>query len=133
MKFLTWGESLGRAECPYLKRWVLNLSLFSLRIHHWLSSDDDRNFHDHPWWFLTFVIRGGYTDVNPLGRERVGRWSVKFRPALHRHTVEVDTGGCWTILLCGPILRSWGFWVKEKFLKANKYFYQWGHHPCNEV
>jgi hypothetical protein len=57
---------------------------------------------------------------------------VRFRPALHRHTVYVvPERPCWTICLTGPEMRMWGFWVGEKFVKAKRYFYQYGHHPCS--
>src|SRR5262245_9881749 len=130
MKFFTWNEPLGRPECPYLRRWALNFGLFSMRVHHWYSSDDHRAFHDHPWWFVTLVLRGGYTDVSPAGRERMTPGKVRFRPAIHRHTTEVDSGGCWSLLLTGRQKRRWGFWVNGKFKKSNKYFLEHGHHPC---
>lgn len=128
---LTWGEYLGRSECPYLRRWVLETPFGSLRIHHWLSSDDDRNFHDHPWWFITLVLSGEYTDVSPQGRESMTPGRIRFRPALHKHTVEVKPPGCWTIVLTGSHVRFWGFHVGGKFVKSNKYFLEHGHHPCN--
>jgi len=128
--WVEWKKPLGLTHCPYAYRWVLGLPWFSIRIHHWISSDDARNFHDHPWWFITFVLWGGYTDVSPAGRARMNQFSCAYRPALHRHTVVVDPAGCWTILLCGPEIRDWGFWVKDKFKKMNKYFLEHGHHPC---
>lgn len=134
MKFFTWGEKLGRPECPYLQRWVLNFKVFSVRLHHWYSSDDHRAFHDHPWWFCTLVLRGGYTDVSPVGREVMRPGTLRCREATHRHTVEVNPGGCWTLILTGPVSRVWGFWVRNgaKFMKTNKYFLKYGHHPCKE-
>ena len=127
----TFGQYLGRPECPYMRRWVLNLGLFSIRLHHWYSSDDDRYFHDHSWWFVTMVLFGGYTDVSKLGNEKMKRWRLKFRKAEHSHTVKVNPGGCWTLVITGPQTRKWGFYVKGKFKKANKYFLEHGHHPCN--
>ena len=130
MRFLTWRERLGRPECPYMTRWAINFGLFSLRIHHWHSSDDHRYYHDHPWWFVTLVLKGSYTDVSDGGREAMTPGSIRYRPALHRHTVEVADGGCWTVLLTGKVVRRWGFWVNGKFKKTNKYFLEHGHHPC---
>lgn len=127
---LVLGQRLGDPTCPYLIRWVWSTPFGSLRLHHWLSSDDARNFHDHPWWFVTFVLRGGYVDVSPAGEDRCAAGRVCYRPALHQHTVRVDAGGCWTFLITGPEHRFWGFWVKSKFKKANKYFLEHGHHPC---
>jgi hypothetical protein len=153
-----WGERLGRPECPYLRRWALILGLFSIRVHHFYRSDDERAFHDHPWWFVTLVLKGGYTDVSECDtcegygvydswcptcsgwgekRDHLLHGSVRFRPALHRHTVRVDPGGVWTLILTGPNVRTWGFWERRadgtvKFRKANKWFALHGHHPCDQ-
>jgi hypothetical protein len=48
---------------------------------HWIyQPDDDRDPHDHPWPFVSFVIRGGYAerlfadlDVSTVRERR--RWS----------------------------------------------------------
>lgn len=131
-KVITWGQLLGREECPYARRWVLNLGLFSLRVHHFYRSDDARYFHDHAWWFCTLVLRGGYTDVSPDGEDHLRRGSVRFRRAHHRHTVRTDEGGVWTLVLTGRKRRAWGFWVGEKFKKSYRYFFDHGHHPCDQ-
>src|ERR1035437_9520510 len=128
---LVWGQCLGQEDCIYMRRWLLNLGFISFRVHHWIASDDPRHFHDHPWWFLTFVIKGAYTDVSPKGDKRMQAGTVGYRPALHRQTVKVDSGGCWTIMVTGKKSRNWGFWIGEKFKKANKYFLEHGEHPCN--
>lgn len=139
MKFLTWKQQLGRPECPYMERWVLNLGLFSIRLHHWFSSDDKRAPHDHPWWFITLVLKGSYTDQEYVGdiivdpkRDETGRllgsaapiprWrddvlhrgSIRFRSAYHRHIVDVKPPGCWTLMLTGRDWREWGFWTRRK-------------------
>lgn len=127
---LTLREELGSRDCPYLIRWVFQTRWFSVRLHHWISSDDQRHYHDHPFWFLVLVLRGSYTDRSPAGDDRMTAGRVRFRPAEHKHTALVDRGGCWTLLLCGPEIREWGFWVNGRFRKRNKYFFEHGHHPC---
>jgi hypothetical protein len=55
-------ELLGEdPTCPYLERWIFNTGLFAVRVHHFFRSDED-HVHDHPWWFLTIVLRGSYDD-----------------------------------------------------------------------
>lgn len=127
---LTWGQRLGRPECPYMQRWVINFGVCSVRFHRWFYSDDPRHLHDHPWWYLTLVLRGGYVDVSPSGEDVLLPGSVRWRPAEHRHTVRVNPGGCWTLMLTGPEVRKWGFWVKGKFKKVRRYFFDHGHHEC---
>ena len=127
-----WAEKLGLPECPYVIRWRFEFPFGSIRVHHWLKPDDDRAFHDHPWWFLTFVVKGGYTDSQPGNEDYLRAPAVRFRPALHRHTVYPASGGCWTILVTGRPLRTWGFWpTRDKFVRANKWFLSRGHHPCS--
>lgn len=172
-KILTLNEKLGKPECPYLIRWMLKLPFgYTLRLHHWLSSDDKRAMHNHPWNFWTFVLCGSYEDwtegelcaaCNGVGkrytrpveyvdfvvcqacegrgfaikRELMQQGSFSFRPADHKHTVNVLPGGCWTILLMGPKKQPWGFFWKRlngkyKFKKANKWFLEHGNHPCDQ-
>ena len=69
--------------------------------------------------------------------ERMRPGKLSFRPALHTHTVSVAPGGCRTLLLMGPQRRKWGFWARKKsgkwkWFKANKWFIENGHHPCNQ-
>lgn len=123
-------QKLGHQECPYVERWMLNFKLFSVRLHRWTGSDDQRAFHDHPWWFLTLCLKGGYRDISPEGEDHLSRGSLRLRKALHQHTVLVDPNGAWTLLLCGREKREWGFWVKGKFRKRNRYFFDHRHHPC---
>jgi hypothetical protein len=147
---LAFNERLGLPSCPYVIRWRLETPWFSIRLHHWLAPDDDRAPHDHPWNFTTFVLLGGYTDEStkpcdsncgPVGhvggcaakfktREHLRAPAIRRREAAHQHTVFPDPDGAWTIIVTGPKVRSWGFWVKGKFVKMNKYFLTHGHHPC---
>lgn len=126
-----WKEPLGLPECPYVYRWVFGFRwIGSIRLHHWLGRDDDRAKHDHPWWFITLVLRGWYIDASPGKNRVISAGDIRFRPALHRHTVIPARAGCWTLVLTGPEKRDWGFWPDGKFVKANKWFFSRGHHPC---
>lgn len=129
---LTWAQDLGQVNCPYIRRWILDFGPFSIRFHHWLSSDDQRNYHDHPSWFITLILKGSYTDISPAGRQVMKPGSIVFRPAEYKHTVEVPKTGCWSLLLVGRETRTWGFWVNGKFRKRNKYFFEHGHHQCDQ-
>lgn len=158
-------KKLMAGDKPYVERWMVELKdVGSVRLHHWLCSDDQRAFHDHPWWFCTLVLKGDYYDRSPattLACLKCGRtdltwnhlcpehgWidlvekevdvvdhltagSVRRREARHRHTVIPGPRGAWTLLVTGPEIRQWGFWVKGKFRKRNRYFYDHGRHVCD--
>ena len=133
------GEGLGYSEDPYLVRWLAAFpKLFSIRLHHWRDSDDHRHAHDHDWKFATIVLWGSYTDCTPIygddgllvgwNKETLRAGSIRFRSEHHRHYVDVPKGA-WTLIVTGPKVRKFGFWItRDKWIKANKYFFKYGHH-----
>lgn len=137
---LTWRQPGGLPECPYFYRWVLDFGLFSIRLHKWLANDDARAYHDHPYWFITLVLWGGYDDVSPTAIgyqtwkhhvDTLGIGSVRYRPAQHRHVVSLRKTPTWTLLLTGRPLRRWSFYRHGQAIKRDKYFAEYGHHPCD--
>lgn len=63
---IRWAEKLGYPDNPYLIRWTFILFGYSMRIHHWIKSDDDRFFHDHSSDLLSIVLKGHYWNVKPI-------------------------------------------------------------------
>ena len=130
---ITLRQKLGPDDCPYVIRWVFDFYWFSIRIHHWIHSDDLRHPHDHAWDFISVVLWGNIVD-RTAEHDIVRKWlSFRYFKAEHQHSVVVDKP-CWTLLFCGPERRQWGYWVNGKFRKRNKYFYENGHHnPCGDL
>lgn len=62
---IRWAEKLGDPNNPYLIRWTFILFGRSIRIHHWLRSDDRRFFHDHSANLVSIVLKGRYYNVVP--------------------------------------------------------------------
>lgn len=146
---IRWKEDLGRPECPYLRRWVIEVFGYAVRLHHWNRSDDKRALHDHPYPFVTVVLKGSYVDVSypedfdpvselAIDTDELKPGSIRYRKAKHTHYVDVQPGGCWTLMFSGRIERKWGFWVKRKdgswrWKKSNRYFFENGHHQCDQL
>ncbi len=101
---------------PYLERWIVWFG-FTLRLHKFHKGDDDRAFHDHPWWFVTLPL-ADYRELTPGGgARRVQRWRPHFRRAKHRHIVQlIDGRPVLTLILTGPKSKEWGFWDDGKFI-----------------
>lgn len=107
---------VGEKDDPYLMRWwvIPRNRFFNIYLHHFLRSDDDRALHDHPWWNLSILLRGEYTEhtINAGGVHRAvvrRAGQFKFRGAKSAHRIELHNGPCWTLFLTGPTLRTWGF------------------------
>lgn len=134
-----WAEKLGDPRNPYLVRWTLVIFGFTIRLHHWLRSDDRRYFHDHAADFISVVIWGRYWNTVPLDPElppsgnnkrfcevvglfgsrtnkpswNLGR-SIWFSKAEQRHFLNISEFGAWTLLLEGRPRHKWGFYVPRK-------------------
>lgn len=67
---IRWKEKLGYLDNPYLIRWTFILFGYSIRIHHWIKSDDNRFFHDHSSNLLSIVLKGHYHNVKPYDKDR---------------------------------------------------------------
>lgn len=106
---------------PYGCKWAFD---FAARVHCIKRSDKDRAFHDHPWPYLTFILRGGYVEVKPVfesgiyvgeSRTYYGPGSVLFRKANSWHRLEIIPGKCaWTLFITGPYKQRWGFLIQPQ-------------------
>lgn len=101
---------------PYGTKWAFD---GAARIHCILRSDDDRAFHDHPWPYISLILRGEYVEVTPVfesgiyvGEHRTayGPGSLIFRKAKSWHRLEVEKGKVvWTLFITLPYQQRWGF------------------------
>lgn len=83
-------QVIGGHDDPYLLRWYVipRNPVFNVYLHKFLRSDDDRALHDHPWWFVSLILRGRYDEITDQGARRRNAGSLAFRPAEWRHRVQ---------------------------------------------
>jgi hypothetical protein len=119
----------------YLDRWYLipRNRFFNIYLHRFHGSDPGRHLHDHPWWSLSIVLRGHYTEVlpeRPLAR-RYGVWgnervrlpgSFVLRRPTDQHTLVRVARPTWTLFLTGPRVREWGFWENGEWVPWEEYY-----------
>lgn len=119
----------GPGDDVYLRRWYLvRLFGWKLMLHKMERPDSDREPHDHPWWFWSVVLKGGYLEQIFVGnkyhsyRERRAGRLVSCRPKhTHRVAMLMDGKPCWTLLLRGPRVRSWGFYTDCGWMPWKKF------------
>lgn len=93
---------------PYMERWYVSEDR-SVRFHHILRSDPDRDLHDHPWDFTSFLLSGSYVEVSSSGERRFAAPVVLRREAEFAHRLILDDGPVWSYVVTGPVRREWGF------------------------
>jgi hypothetical protein len=123
---------------PYLTRYYVFLSDRSwsnIYIHHFHTSDQGDELHNHPWeWGLSLVLAGGYVEErarDPHVWESVpnvismidqsqpveiikrvvkpGTLNFIRKSDFHRTDLRDEKRGAWTLFFTGPRRSDWGF------------------------
>lgn len=145
---IRWKEKLGYEDNPYLIRWTFIFFGYSMRIHHWIKSDDRRYFHDHSSDLLSIVLKGEYDNVTPiipnsLPDNNEKRFHVEgifnslsnflhmnesiwFSKAEQQHYLDIPKGGAWTLMFEGRPRHKWGFYVNGHKWRPLRYFHKFG-------
>lgn len=110
----------------YLSRWhvIPRNPWFNIYLHKFTGSDDDRALHDHPWWSISFLLRGRMLEHYRLRpsepHTQITRWVHRLWPVVRApgfsHRLELVAGPAWTLFITGPVLRDWGFWCGTRWV-----------------
>lgn len=119
------GNGSGHHDSTFFIRYdLLKTPWFSVYLHEFLRSDEDRCLHDHPWPFVTIILRGGYWEEikAPFYLQKEGcrpltisRWRrpgyIGRYPAEHAHRIELEPSKPkpWSLVFVGRKQRAWGF------------------------
>lgn len=110
----------------YMRRYRIRTRWFGIHLHHIRLPDYGRDFHDHPFDFVSFVVKGSYWEQMKGDDSMIThRWGVPhYRRAEDAHTIVwVPEGkGVWTVVLRGPLRRHWGFYVDDEWVESSEYF-----------
>lgn len=111
-------------ERNYLTRWrIVQTPWFGIYLHRMDGPDPRTTVHDHPWSFLSIVLRGGYTEIREAWSPPVndGPWRRnvqlhaditrgQYRRAERLHSIErLHRTPTWTLLFVGRRRRDWGY------------------------
>lgn len=137
-----WGfwywKIIGDGKSVYMRR--LNILLtpwFSIKLHFIYRPDNQRDLHDHPWSFLSLLLWGSYVEDVPVYRPndsqclcsdcttsiepRHVRWWNWKRAEDQHSIIWVSNQPIVTLVFCGPIRRTWGFWTPDGWVRHDRY------------
>lgn len=96
--------------------WLFQRFDIAIRVHEILRSDRGRDPHDHPWPYLTVILKGGYWEERYdnmgalISRDWYGPGSAIFRRAGSWHRLILPEGQVTTTLfITGRKQQTWGF------------------------
>lgn len=134
-----WGfEWPAKSEEPYRRPW------FGVFVHRMDAADPGQDLHDHPWWFGSLILSGGYTEQRENTRHAptVAQWAEAGQMHLDRrgdivhrgwlswrtmrldecHRItDLDRPHVWTLVIHGPWRRGWGFYLPSGFMDWRQY------------
>lgn len=101
----------GAGDVFFRRYDILKSRWGSVYLHEFFRSDKDRCLHDHPWHFLSVVLRGGYWEEMQDGKHWRRAGSVLRRPAATAHRIELDPArkDVWSLVFVTRKVRAWGF------------------------
>lgn len=117
----------GRGNVFFWRYRVFKSKWLSVFLHEFIRGDGERCLHDHPWSFVTIILRGGYwetvakPEVDCFDSESFIYWRepgrVLYRPAEFSHRIDIEPPGGfnddepWSLVFVGPKVRDWGFYT----------------------
>jgi hypothetical protein len=112
-------------------------------LHHVVGPDEGRFRHDHPWDFVSVILRGGYVErIGDPVIDQPGRWFRVLKAPFHgerwframraedAHRIDmVDFDGpTWSLVLHGRKRRTWGFLTSDGWI-PHQWYYQYRNTP----
>lgn len=113
---------IGREEdgTVYLTRYTLfGCKYFTIKVHHIMKSDYDC-LHDHPWTFISLLLKGSYIEHTEKGSKKYKAGNLLYRPAPYKHRLEIDKP-VWSLVITFRKKREWGFWTKSGWIPWKLY------------
>lgn len=117
--FWRWFDIHQNGEIYLTRLTLLRTPWFAIKLHWIKKPDPDRDLHDHPWRFWSFVIRGGYKEiVNKfpwlVGQEveRTVNW-FNYKDSVTSHRISEVKPGTITLVVTGLKHKRWGFYDKD--------------------
>ena len=109
---------------------IVQTPWFGIYLHDIHKDDGDRAPHNHPWSFISIVLRGHYVErlyPDPLNKptdyrlQRHDRLSAHTMGRASAHRIVEASAGLKTLIITGRRQASWGFFVDGAHVDWSQY------------
>lgn len=124
-------------DTTFMVRWrIVQTPWCGIYLHRFNGPDQRPTLHDHPWPFLSIVLRGGYTEdfgvrparkSGPVTGRRQRSWragSIHGMGKTSAHTITaLHRSPTWTLVFAGRRAPepSWGYWGEHGWTPWDKH------------
>jgi len=135
--FLTKEIVSKEGEVHFRRYRLLATPWFNIYIHQILKSDLDLHKHDHPWHFISFILKGGYYEVWTEHPHHALEWSsvyssvpampgLKARRVIKHHAQDAHkltllSKEVWTLVFTSGRERVWGYQTPQGWIDFKTY------------
>jgi hypothetical protein len=130
-----WSRMLINCQggIPYLARLrLIQTPWFGIYLHDIYEPDGDRDCHNHPWTFISVVLRGSYTErVYPYPDKKSYNYHTQHhrRFSAHKmgrkeaHRITYASPRLKTLIFTGKRQSGWGFFIDGQYTRWQDYEY----------
>lgn len=107
----------------HFKRWeILKTPFGSIWLHAIHKADTDKHLHNHPWDFISVVLKGSYYEQTPKGNKKQypGKINVRNGEGYHK-ILELVSPVVYTLFFVSKPKRQWGYRVAGEFVDHETY------------
>ena len=98
-----------RPERNYLTRLrIVQTPFFGIYLHKFDGPDPRPTLHDHPWPFVSFILKGSYREQRPA-RLHHRKWVNVMRTGDVHYIYSIVNGPVWSLMFVGRRRRKWGY------------------------
>lgn len=109
-------------------RWrIIHTPWFGIYLHKWNKPDPRQTPHNHPWPFISFILKGLYVEIRcetpSGGKPRVYnlvKW-INFVRRTDFHFVDIASKGTISLMFVGKTHEDWGYWTDNGYVNFDKH------------
>ena len=117
-------EIISKDGVLHFRRWrILSTPWFKICLHGIYKADEDKHLHNHPWSFISIVLKGSYTERLPNSKLNPRfPMGLAYRKKDQYHKIEdLHSPAVYTLNLMWGFRETWGYDVNGKFIDHETY------------
>ncbi len=108
----------------HFRRWrILSLPFLKINLHGIYMHDEDKHLHNHPWNFISIVLKGWYSERlegDKINVRYPGNIAMRKKDAFHKID-SLQSKSIYTLNFMWGKQEVWGYKVKGKFVDHETY------------